>query len=175
MDYSSVLGPIDPQVRNKEGHFVPALGYLDKINSLIDKAKSNTLTSAEFMILKDFDLAELRAYEQAKELTISLLENWLVKYKFKNWTTHSSTGQRVTPKEKKDRAAKIAEQLGDNNKWKYHGRPINIEALESLKLKVEDYSDNTNLRNAIRRYYQLVCDYVTKYNIQFFIQTRKFI
>lgn len=39
MDYFSVLGPIDPQVKNKEGKFVPALGYLDKVNSLIEKAK----------------------------------------------------------------------------------------------------------------------------------------
>lgn len=67
MDYFSVLGPIDPQVRNKEGKFVPALGYLDKVNSLLDKAKKGTLTNAEFLILRDFDLAELRAYEQAKE------------------------------------------------------------------------------------------------------------
>lgn len=85
MDYFSVLGPIDPQVRNKEGKFVPALGYLDKVNSLLDKAKKGTLTNAEFLILRDFDLAELRAYEQAKELTISLLKKWLVKFKFKNW------------------------------------------------------------------------------------------
>lgn len=83
MDYFSVLGPIDPQVKNKEGNFVPALGYLDKVNELIEKAKTNTLSNAEFLILKDFDLAELRGYEQAKELTISLLEKWLVKYKFK--------------------------------------------------------------------------------------------
>lgn len=37
MDYFSVLGPIDPQVKNKEGNFVPALGYLDKVNELIKK------------------------------------------------------------------------------------------------------------------------------------------
>ena len=63
MDYFSVLGPIDPQVQNKEGRFVPALGYLDKVSSLLEKAKNGTLTNVEFLILKDFDLAELRAYE----------------------------------------------------------------------------------------------------------------
>ena len=78
MDYFSVLGPIDPQVQNKDGKWVPALGYLDKINELIEKAQKNTLTNAEFLILKDFDLAELRGYEQARELTFSLLKNgWL--------------------------------------------------------------------------------------------------
>ena len=69
MDYYSVLGPIDPQVRNKDGKFVAALGYLDKINELIEKAKRNELTNAEFIILKDFDLAELRAYEQARDFS----------------------------------------------------------------------------------------------------------
>ena len=59
MDYYSVLGPIDPQVMNRDGKFVAALGYLDKIDELIQKAKNNELTNAEFIILKDFDLAEL--------------------------------------------------------------------------------------------------------------------
>ena len=66
MNYYSVLGPIDPQVVNKDGHYVPALNYLDKIAELIKKAENGSLTDAEFMILKDFDLAELREYEQAR-------------------------------------------------------------------------------------------------------------
>lgn len=75
MNYFSCLGPIDPQVENRDHKLVPALGYLDKINELLDKAKQNTLTQAEFLILKDFDLAELKQYEQAKDLAISLLKN----------------------------------------------------------------------------------------------------
>lgn len=39
MDYYSVLGPIDPQVQNKEGKLVTALGYLDKVKELVEKAK----------------------------------------------------------------------------------------------------------------------------------------
>lgn len=175
MDYSSVLGPIDPQVRNKEGNFVPALGYLDKVNSLIKKAQNNTLTNAEFLILKDFDLAELRAYEQASELTVSLLKKWLVKYKFKNWNTHSSTGSPVTQQDKERRAEEIAAKLGDNSIWKSHARPICIEELEDLKLKIEDFSDNVTLRTAIRNYYDLSKDLVEKYGIKIFIQTRKYI
>ena len=55
MDYSSVLGPIDPQVQNKEGNWVAALGYLDKVNQMIERAKSGELTEAEFLWLKDLD------------------------------------------------------------------------------------------------------------------------
>ena len=175
MDFSSVLGPIDPQVRNKEGKFVPALGYLDKVNEMIEKAKKNELTQAEFLILKDFDLAELRAYEQAKELTTTLLKKWLVKYKFKNWTIHSTNGKQVTEDDKKKRAEEIAKKLGDNKQWKSHGRPINIEELENLKLQIKDFSDMKNEREAIRGYYNLLQEFARKYNMQSFIHTRKFI
>ena len=103
MDYFSVLGPIDPQVQNKEGKWVAALGYLDKVNEYIEKAKNGNLTNVEFSILKDFDLAELRSFEQARDLTIDLLKKWLVKYKFKNWTKHHDDSD-VTLEEKQNRA-----------------------------------------------------------------------
>lgn len=175
MDYFSALGPIDPQVPNKDGKFVPALGYLDKINELLLKAQSNNISDAEFLILKDFDLAELRFYEQAKELTIDLLKRWLVKYKFKNWSTHKSTGLTVTEQDKKDRAEEIADKLGDNKIWKTHGRPINIEELEELKLRIEDYSNKPE-RQIIRYYYNLMRDFSRQYyNGGLFIHTRYFI
>lgn len=99
MNYFSALGPVDPQVQNKDGKLVAALGYLDKINDLLIKAQNNTISQAEFLILKDFDLAELRAYEQAKELAVDLIMKWLVKYKFKDWAVHSD-GSSVTTEEK---------------------------------------------------------------------------
>ena len=179
MDYFSVLGPIDPQVQNKEGKLVAALGYLDKINELLLKASGNTLTQAEFIILKDFDLAELRGYEQAKDLTITLLKNWLVKYKFKNWNEHRSSqnllGQPVTKDQKIERAKEIADNLSNNNKWKSHGRPININALKELGLEIDDYSNNTERRKFIRDYYELVSDYVLSRGFRNFVHTRKFI
>lgn len=173
MDYFSVLGPIDPQVQNKEGHFVPALGYLDKVNELIKKAQENKLTNAEFLILKDFDLAELRAYEQARELTVTLLKKWLVKYKFKHWEKHTTTENPVTNEDKEKRAEEIAAALGDNKRWNSHARPINIEALEELKLKIEDYSEKT-YRTDIRNYYKLLQSYRTTYKMDIFIHTRNF-
>ncbi len=177
MDYFSVLGPIDPQVQNKEGKLVAALGYLDKINELLDKAKDNTLTQAEFIILKDFDLAELRGYEQAKDLTIDLLEKWLVKYKFKNWNTHRTNpvlkGKKVTVAEKVTRAKEIADALSDNNRWKFHGRPINVEALQKLGLEIDDYSTNEDRRTLIRDYYEVVSGYVLSNRFRNFIHTRK--
>lgn len=174
MDYSSVLGPIDPQVPNKEGRYVPALGYIDKVNELIEKAKNNTLTNAEFLLLKDFDLAELRRYEQARDLTIDLLKKWLVKYKFKNWTIHRD-GRLVTQDEKEKRAEDIAGDLSNNKTWKSHARPIDIEELEKLKLKIDDYSGDETKRNLIRKYHRLVQDYQHSYKLSIFVHTRLFL
>jgi hypothetical protein len=187
MDYYSVLGPIDPQVQSKDGKWVAALGYLDKVKELLDKAKSGTLTNAEFIILKEFDLAELRGYEQARDLTIDLLKKWLVKYKFKNWTTHNTTpsllGQPVTEDQKIQKARDIAEKLSDTSTWKSHGRPINIQALQEMKLKIEDFGADAKLKELVRSYYDFLRDYTTQIiNItkippqQFnFLHTRTFI
>jgi membrane-bound ClpP family serine protease len=175
MDYHSVLGPIDPQVLNKEGKWVPALGYLDKINELIQKAQNNTLTQAEFIILKDFDLAELRAYEQAKELTIDLLKKWLVEYKFKTWTRHKKDDTEVTQDEKKQRAEEIAAELSNNRTWKSHSRALNIEVLEGLKLKITDFGKDPILTASLRAYHRLVADNTTKNQLNIFVHTRSFI
>jgi len=177
MDYYSVLGPIDPQVQNKEGKLVAALGYLDKVNELIEKSQNDTLSNAEFIILKDFDLAELRQYEQAKELTIDLLKKWLVKYKFKNWTKHQTTFEilntEVTQEQKLQRAEEIADALSSHNRWKSHGRPINIDILKNeLKLKIEDYSNNTIRKELIRGYYELLTDYIVSKNQTIFVHTK---
>lgn len=86
MDYYSRLGPIDPQVQTREGRMVPALGYLERYNDLIRKAERGKITTAEVQLLiTGFDQAELYKYQQARELSITLLKEWLVKYKFKNW------------------------------------------------------------------------------------------
>lgn len=175
MDYYSVLGPIDPQVRNKDGKFVAALGYLDKINELIEKAKRNELTNAEFIILKDFDLAELRAYEQARDLAVDLLVEWLPKYKFKNWSIHSSSQTPVTEEDKRNRAIEIAQNLSDNKEWKSHGRPISRVELGRLKLQIDKLEDNQEAYKAVTAYHELMTDYVQKYSMQRFIHTRRFL
>jgi membrane-bound ClpP family serine protease len=41
MDYCSSLSPIDPQIHNGKT-LVPALGYLDQFEKLIQKSKNNT-------------------------------------------------------------------------------------------------------------------------------------
>lgn len=184
MDYSSSLGPIDPQVEiygpNGQPQWVPALGYLDKVNELIEKSRCGNLTNAELVLLQKQDIAMLRRYEQAKELTIALLKNWLVNYKFKNWNIHSSnsnkSGEAVTDEEKIARAEFIATELSNNSKWHSHGRSINIDTLKTvLKLKIEDYSYEKDKTELIRGYNELITEYINKNNIDAFMHSRNFI
>lgn len=171
MDYSSVLGPIDPQVPNKDNKYVAALGYLDKVNEFIAKAAAGKLTNAELIWLKEIDLGELRSFEQARDLTIDLLKKWLVVYKFKNWNKHHD-GRPVTPTEKEKRAEDIARDLSDNKMWKSHGKGITISELTALKLRIEDFSGDADLRPLIRDYYNTMDEYVRMRNIPLFIHNR---
>lgn len=176
MDFSSSLGPIDPQVHNGK-EWVPALGYLDQIERMIAKSAAGKITDAELVILQNQDLAMLSRYEQAKNLTITLLKKWLVEYKFKDWSVHKTNpaklNQPVTAEEKKKRAEEIATRLSDNKLWHSHGRMISATTLSHvLKLKIEDYSSDTTLRPLVRAYSDLITDYITKNAYQSFLHSR---
>ena len=166
MDYYSVLGPIDPQVksRTKGDVFVPALGYLQKYQELITKSAGGTLTSAEAVFLTEkFDPAELHQFEQARDLSIDLLKKWLVAYKFKNWNKTRTKGNAVNQKMKEDRAAEIATKLNDTTLWKSHSRGLSIKVIESdLNLMVEDFGKMIELNRRIRAYYRLLQDYMLR-------------
>lgn len=158
MDYSSSLGPIDPQVPDKEGkRYVSALGYLDKVNEFILKSKNGNLSPLEYDWAMREDIGLLRFYEQARELSITLLKKWLVKYKFKNWTVHRSDtekkGQLVTDEEKRARAEEIGNKLSDNKIWHSHARRINFETLEKeCRLEIDDFGKDKKLQKQIRLY-----------------------
>lgn len=176
MDYSSSLGPIDPQVWNGK-QWVPARGYLDKVEDMFAKAAAGTLSNAEFLILQNQDLAMLSQYEQARNLTVTLLKKWLVEYKWKDWTTHqtnpSKIGQPVTPDEKMARAEEVAKFLGDNKYWHSHGRMIGIGTLRSLiRIKIEDYSSDGKLQPIIREYNDLITEWIAKIGSPTFVHTR---
>lgn len=178
MNYNSVLGPIDPQVQNREGHMVAALGYLDKFEEMIEKSRKKQLTDAEFLLLKGLDLGDIREYEQARDLAIVLTKNWLVHYKFADWQIHSSSGQPVTSGEKAKRAEEIATCLSDNNRWKTHGRPINMKTLtDELRLKITDYEnvDDGKLGELIKSYYEFEMEYIINHKYVRFIHTRRFL
>ncbi|ENB7446317.1 serine dehydrogenasease [Klebsiella aerogenes] len=169
MDYASSLGPIDPQVQSSDGKWVPALGYLDKVEEIIEKSASGSITQAELMMVNNLDLAELRRYEEARELSKDLLKKWLVEYKFRDWQVHetsvSKLGQPVTQDEKIERAREIATVLSDNKKWHSHSRTIGINTIVyDLRLKIEDYTEQHDMRLAINELHKLLNEFRYKTN-----------
>jgi len=169
MDYSSSLGPIDPQVMIKENgidKYVPALGVLEQVEKLVKKAQENTLTGAEFAILQNQNLAVLSSYEHARELSVDLAKKWLVKYKFKNWSHHRTDpeklGKEVTPEEKETRAADIVGALVNHAAWHSHARFIGPRMLKNvLKLEIDEYPD-AEATMLIRCYSDLLTDYIER-------------
>lgn len=166
MDYYSRLGPIDPQIDTQSGQQVSALGYLIQWERLIEKAKKGEVTLPEVqLMINGFDQAELYRYEQERELSIALLEEWLVKYKFKNWKITESRKLKVTQRMRKERASKIAKELNKTEKWHSHGHGISMAVLgkdPNLKLLIDDFGKTPELNDKIRNYHNLLVDYMSK-------------
>jgi hypothetical protein len=163
--------PIDPQVPTPDtGDYVPALGYLDKVDEITKKGQ---LAPADVVMLKSLDLAKLALFEQARDLSIDLLKKWLVDYKFKNWTTHRKTnpGSLVSSSEKAERAEQIAKDLANHKRWRSHGRNLDIAKLTELRIEIDDFSDNKVLRDAIRGYNDPLTGYVDRVRIDFFMHS----
>jgi len=164
MNYASMLGPIDPQIQNSSGNWVPALGYLEQYDRLVQKSEEGTMTSAELSyMIENFDPAERYQYEQEQELSIALLEEWLAKYKFKKWRKTEGKGTKVTQQMRKDRANEIARALNDTKRWHSHSRGIPMEVLRrDLKLLIDDLAEDVALGSAVQSYYHLLSDYTFK-------------
>ena len=134
------------------------MGYLEKVEQLLEKAQRN---------------------EQARDLTVTLLKRWLVEHKFRDWNTHATNpakkGQPVTNSEKVARAEEIAKTLGDNRFWHSHGRMIGPGTLNDLlRLKIDDYSSDATLRILIRSYNDLLTGYVARRRMRFFLHSRDY-
>ena len=156
MEPVSALGPIDAQLL-WQGKVFSAGALIEGV----EKIKKEVLTDgflnkAYIPILQSVSPGELQNAENALDFSQLLVREWLVKYKFKDWSTHRSTGKPVTEDERRIRAAEIASALCDHKHWKTHGRSIHIEELRRMRLEITDYSLDPALREPIQRYQALL-------------------
>ncbi len=120
-------------------------GYIETVARVVE---------AEVALLLNFDQAELYKFDQARELTITLLKDWLVKYKFRDWKMTETSGTPVDDRLRTTRAAEIAKKLNDTDRWHSHGYGISMEVLRhDLGLKIDDFGANQELSSAIRSYH----------------------
>jgi hypothetical protein len=156
MDQASALGPIDAQIvwQGKMFSADALLEGVEKIKGEVEK--TGALNKAYIPILQAISPGELQSAENALKFAKVLVTDWLVQYKFKMWSSHSSTGKPVTQEEKRARAEEISALLCDHGRWLTHGRSIKIDDLTAMGLQITDYSTMPDLADAIRRYYTLL-------------------
>ena len=140
----------------------------------MEKSAKGRLSTAELAyLIEKFDPGDLYAYEQQRELSVSLLKQWLVRYKFKNWTTTETRKEPVTNQLKEQRAEAIARALNDPERWHSHSRGIGMDRLrDELKLVIEDFDKDPGVRDALKGYYGLLSDYVARRGHQGAVHTR---
>lgn len=161
MSARSKFGPIDPQVQNKEGRFVPAQSILLAINDIktrgqeaLDNGSQPDWTDVQ--LLKNIDIKEVGAALGASNYSIQITQEFLEKYKFASWTIHSHSGKLVTPQDRENCAKSVAEKLCDHTKWKSHGHFIDRNvAWNVCKIKITHSETIDGLDKAMRRMWAL--------------------
>jgi hypothetical protein len=151
MDHRSSLGPIDPQYVGNDGRPQPAQAILTGIETIkksIDENKG-VLHPAYIPILRNVDPGRLQSAIDASDLSKRIVTEYLIKYKFRNWTQHKSTGLPVTSEERKSAATRVAKILCDHQRWLSHSHPIKIAELRDMGIRINDYGDNKELQDAI--------------------------
>ncbi|MFI3296239.1 MAG: hypothetical protein R3Y59_01270 [bacterium] len=159
MSNQSKFGPIDPQIPNREGRFVPAQSLLIALDDIKKRGERNIKENrqpdwTDIQLLRNIDPRDLGLANSASKYSIGIVKDFLVKYKFKSWTTHSSTGQSVSvsEEEKDKRANKIANLLCNHSVWKSHGHAINRDVAKDVcKLEILNSESISGLDRAMRR------------------------
>jgi len=156
MGPASAVGPIDAQLswQGKRFSADALLEGMEKIKKEV--TETGLLNRAYIPILQGISPGELQSAQNALDFSIKLVTRWLAQYKFKSWTHHSSNGQPVTAEEKEARAKEIAGRLCDHRYWLTHNRSIKLEDLETMRLRITDYSKQPELADAVTRYYALL-------------------
>ena len=156
MEPVSSLGPIDAQL-SWHGKLFSADALLEGMKKIKKEVEdTGSLNKAYIPILQGISPGELQSAENALDFAKRLVTDWLAKYKFQRWESHSSTGQPVTEEEKKARANDIAARLCNHSFWLTHGRSIKLDDFAQMRLLVTDYSTTLDLADAIRRYHTLL-------------------
>lgn len=152
----SALGPIDAQIMSNGKRF-SADAFLEGLNKIRQEATTKkSLELAYIPMLQNLSPGEIQHCENAQKFSKTLVKNWLKEYKFKDWNIHETSQTPVTDDDKEKRAEEIADLLCNHSHWLTHGRSIKMQDLKKMKLAITDYTQNSQLNDAITRYYTLL-------------------
>lgn len=162
MDRRAYIGPIDPQVRLSDGSFVPAQSLLVLLHEIRKEGEEflNKGVPPPWELIRLVDNIDARQLGDAitqSDYSIKMATEFLEKYKFKTWETHSSSGQPVTEVDKHKRADEIAKLFCSHDYWKSHAHGITRDAAQSpLRLKIDEIETIPGLERVVRRLWALL-------------------
>jgi hypothetical protein len=151
MTESGSLGPIDAQVRIGRG-FVSAHDYIEWVETKrTDAQKTKALNPVDATMIAQISPGEFKGVYNSLKFAEELVEEWLVKYKFKNWKETETRKIPVTEERKMQKAKDIATKLTNHSWWRSHGRSIKINDLEEIGLKIIKIDNNKDIAEIIYR------------------------
>jgi hypothetical protein len=155
MSERACLGPIDPQVPTAAGRFVPAQALLLLVEKLQKEGQEALATNrpvpwTAVRIIDTIDKKELGDAITASTYSTMMATEFLVSYKFRNWSIRESSKLAVTDDYRRMRAVQIADALASHDRWRSHGHAISREVLwQEIQLKIDQPSPE--LERAIKR------------------------
>lgn len=151
MTESGSLGPIDAQIRIGRS-VISAFDYMEWVDERREEAEKNKkLNPFDATMIAQISPGELGGTDNALNFAVDLVEEWLPKYKFKNWNITETTNKPVTDEMKVKRAKEIVKDLINHKKWRTHGRSLKIHDLEAIGLKIKTVDDDTKLADLVYR------------------------
>ncbi|MFC1970022.1 hypothetical protein ACFLVV_02260 [Chloroflexota bacterium] len=160
MDARAFIGPIDPQVPNKDGRFVPAQAILALLKGIQANGQKNIDNGknpdwSDIMILQNMDAKEIGNALSLSKYSIQLATEYLKVYKFRDWI--HSNGKPATDAERATTAEKVANLLCSHEHWRTHSHGISRDVAHSeLGLKINHPEDVPGLARTIRRFWALL-------------------
>lgn len=156
MTETGSLGPIDAQMKIGRS-VVSAYDYMEWVEEKRKEAeKQGRLNPFDATMVAQITPGELGSVFHALKFAEDLVVEWLINYKFKNWTVTETHKIPVTEEMKRKRAEEIAKELTNHSKWRSHGRSLKISDLEEIGLKITKIDDNRELSEIVYRI-QTVC------------------
>ena len=119
---SATLGPIDPQING-----IPARSIkrgFEKVKERIAKEGPETLP-AYIPLIEKYTLDLFELCDDSEKLSKELISTWLKKYMFKN---EKNAGRKI---------GKAVKYFSDYDKHLMHSRPLPLEKISELGLKIE--------------------------------------
>jgi len=159
MTETGSLGPIDAQVivgRSRQS----ASDYMEWVTEKrAEAAKAGRLNPFDATMVAQMTPGELQGVYHALKFAEDLVVDWLVKYKFRSWTSTKTRGLPVTPEMRQEAAKRVATALNDHARWRSHGRSIKAIDFDSIGLDITKVDSDATLADLVYRI-QTVCRFL---------------